>query len=193
MLYTGQAHRLMLPPLAFVQATKIADRNLIAFRDLHQQLYQRGISQEIATMTAFLRHQQAERDKLNWVRDTYCVGSSGGAYAAIVSGHVLKAKAVYAFAPPSVVPEEFLAETTQYLDLVELLREHNGVTRYRVFYNEAEAPDREAALRLEGLPGVELFAEEGTGHGVVVTLANSGKLDGLLPPFEAAEPRVTAG
>lgn len=185
-LYTGMAGKLMLPPMQFIQEAGILNRNLMILRDLNQCCYQRGISPKIPSVPSFL-HWQTEtlQSKFAHVTEVYCIGSSGGAYAALLSGHFLNANKVWAFAPP--VPVQ-LSEHVAYVDpkfgdLNSVLADSNGRTEYEVVYNESQDWDRIAAERLRELPGVTLSPQSGEGHGVVVHLAQTGQLQRLLPPF----------
>lgn len=186
-LYTGLAHRMILHPLEFVQRTQLMKRNLLFFRDLHHNMYQRGVAPEVPSLEAFFRYQRRQFERFTWAKQFYCVGSSGGAYAAIASGHVLEADVVWAFSPPTVVPKKFRSEhhpvASKYLDLAELLRDGNGVTEYRIYYSAGNEHDRKAAKNLEKLPGVKLFPQRGGGHGVIGRLKFNGGLETILPPF----------
>jgi hypothetical protein len=186
-LFMGLGQRLMLPPFQFIQATGIADRNLIAYRDVRECLYQRGVSDDLPNLESFLSHERRSAGRLPWVKRRYAVGTSGGAYMAIVAGHVNRAEAVWAFAPPTKVGERYAVPGQErFRDLAELLGEHNGVTQYRVYYNASEAPDVEAAERLARCPGVTLLPQEGQGHFVVSHLLETGQLATILPPFESS-------
>lgn len=181
-----------LRPLEFIRKTRIHDRNLLVYRDLQASFYFRGLSEQIPTMSRFLEWQQFQREAFTHVRTTYSVGVSSGAYAAICSGYFLRTKIVWAFAPPVTQIDVTrlgsalrLDDTSQRcLDLVQLLAVGNGVTEYRIFYNEMYAPDRTAAERLSGCPGVMLCPQRGDGHLVVSALGQEGQLESIFVPFE---------
>jgi hypothetical protein len=180
------AGQMMLPPMHFIQQAQILDRNLMVLRDLNHCCYQRGISPRYPDISSFLRWQSATLEtKFPKVSEVYCIGSSGGAYAALLSGHFLKAKRVWAFAPP--VPVEVTDRISyvdpEFADLSRVLAIDNGTTHYEIYFNESEHPDRIAAERLRGLPGVTLSPQAGKGHGVIVHLAETGRLPRLLPAF----------
>jgi hypothetical protein len=189
-LYQGQAGRMMMDPMEFLRATRIGDRNLIMIGDKSRRFYQRGLAPEIPDIPSFIAWQQKLIDSMPHVTDVMCVGSSSGAYAAIISGHLLKAREVWAFAPPTDLITACESQgvdpsvlDTRYSNLRELLKVSNGVTKYNVYYNESATVDRHAALYLEGCPGVELHSRGGEGHGVVLHMSKMGELDTLLPPF----------
>lgn len=185
---------MQIHPLEFVQRGQIIDRNLVIFRDLFDHLYQRGIGPGIESMPRFIDWQRELRGRFPSVRRLYCIGASGGGYAAVVSGHALDADVVWALAPIAVVPSECRVgpevhglpqeEYERQCDLARLLASGNGRTEYRIFYNRGYEPDREALTRLEGLPGVSTFPREGRDHFVVEELARTGALDTLLPRYE---------
>lgn len=182
----------MLPPLQFISKTRLLDRNLISFRDRFVRFYQEGVGSNVRGLERFLSYQEQERRLMPWVKDTYCIGSSVGGYAAILSGHVNRAKTVWAFAPPAEIPEKVRSKDfpppAEYWDLAELLKEHNGTTTYNIYYNLSEEKDVAAAHRLKGLPGVKLFPQQGQGHGVVFELLRTGALETMMPDFVAAAP-----
>jgi hypothetical protein len=192
LVYQGRAGKLFMPPLTFIRVTQIHDRNMILFRDASQADYQRGISSDISSMSAFVDWQRnlIASDFPN-TKTLYCVGTSAGAYAALASGFFLRASVVWAFAPLTEITEVYEgsalpddAISLRCRDLQALLREGNGVTEYRVFYNEHYETDRKAAERLEKCPGVTLFPQPGEDHPVVLTMDQLGRLRGLLVPFE---------
>jgi hypothetical protein len=99
----------------------------------------------------------------------------------MVSGHLLRANGVWAFAPPTVLAAPDVP--AEHRDLAVLLARWNGKTSYHVFYNKRCHPDREAAQRLAECPGVELHPEAGNDHLVIKHLIESGRLAGVLPPY----------
>lgn len=188
MVYQGMAGRMMMDPMQFMRDSGLVDRNLILFRDCNGSYYQKGVSPEVPTIPALLDWHQKFLTKLSHAPDRYCVGSSSGAYAAMLFGHLLKVKEVFAFAPPTnltslLEQDKIDCPDRTYVDLKPLLATSNGVTKYHVYYNESSSHDLEAAEHVRGLPGVELHPQAGTGHGVIIHLAKIGKLQTLLPPF----------
>ena len=144
-------------------------------------------------MPAFVEHQKSLLARFPHVRRLYCVGSSGGAYAAILSGYFLAVEQVFAFAPPVPLERRWIqhqpgpGEAPRYRDtedLSQLLRGGNGKTCYRIYYNESSVPDRRSARRIAQCPGVSLAPQSGHGHNVMDHLSASGRLDSLLPAYE---------
>jgi hypothetical protein len=192
MVYQGRAGRLMMPALQFLRITQIHDRNLIMFRDAFRADYQKGLSRDICSMAEFLHWQKdLPEHQFPHVRTTYCIGTSAGAYAAIASGYFLKVPIVWAFAPMTQITTNARLNagdplSRQCMDLAELLRSGNGVTEYRIYYNERHRKDREAGERMARCPGVRLFPQPGRVHAVVPTMFRLGRLVNLVPPFESS-------
>ena len=134
---------------------------MLLFRDNQRVIYQRGLSEQIPNMAKFLGWQKAQcQAKFPHARVVYCLGSSAGGYAALASAHFLKVPVSWAFGPLTRIPEEDRvhpndAVSDRCTDLTELLRESNGVTEYRIYYNESHEVDRIAAERVAGCPGVK--------------------------------------
>jgi hypothetical protein len=190
-LFQGLAGRMMMPPLEFLRLAGLTDRNLLIIRDRSKAYYQLGVSDEIPNIPALLAWQEQKIAELPHVRDLYYVGSSSGAYAAILFGHLLRAREVFAFAPPAEL-SHWLEQSgiecpdRSYVDLRPLLMQSNGVTRYHIYFNETVAEDLKSARHLEGCPGVELHPQSGTDHGVIPHMAHLGLLQTLMPKFVPA-------
>lgn len=191
MIFRGRAMRLMMASSEFLKATRIHDRNIMLFGDCRQTDYLKGVSSEISSFAAFVDWQREQRrQRFPHVLATYCLGTSVGALAAIMSGYLLRVQIVWAFALPDTGlkhPQGHYLEGTEYessLQLSDLLKCGNGVTEYRIYYNRSEEQDRRAAESLVGCPGVKLFPQSGLEHPVVHTLARQGRLDDVLIPYE---------
>ncbi|HVJ19008.1 MAG TPA: hypothetical protein VM686_26490 [Polyangiaceae bacterium] len=187
-LCCGQANRLMLHPLTFIRDTRLVDRNVLIIRDPAQGCYQRGVGgglPDIPSLVGWLRQFIVDRPHL---RKIYCVGSSGGAYMAMIAGHLLKADAVWAFAPAVELGSDGELDYVdpRFADLARVLGEGNGVTRHRVYYNESHEPDRVACGKLRETPNVQLLPQGGEGHGVIIHLAETNRLGSLFPAREVA-------
>jgi hypothetical protein len=213
-IYQGFNDRLMMPAMQFLKETSLLDRNLVMFRDVHKQFYLKGLSDSIGDLPSLVRWQEQCVGSLPHVRESYCLGTSMGAFASIVCGHLLKVRTVWAFGltrlcivpsergldvPLPPVPADQLSLRLRltrvlrrlkirkpYLHLGELLAQGNGVTEYRLFYNRQYRRDARVAQALAGCPGVKLFPLEGHDHNVVAALVRDGALPGLFPPFAPA-------
>lgn len=196
LLYAARRGRLMLPIDRFCELASLNDRNRVVFRDQSRGDYSRGISETIPNMAAFLAWQEAQRAaNFPHVRTTYCIGASSGAYAAIASGYFLKVPIVWIFSLPLLRTLPFRAGTgavdeisIRCADLRRLLRDGNGVTEYRLFYNEHYSPDRITAESLAGCPGVRLFPQPGRDHSVVMTMEEQDLFGGLGIPVDTEAP-----
>jgi len=214
-IYQGFNDRLMMPAMQFLKETGLLDRNLVMFRDIHKQFYLKGLSDSIADLASMVSWQEECVRSLPHVRESYCVGTSMGAFASIVGGHLLKVKTVWAFGLtrlfivpsergievplPPVVMENIplrarvsrairrLRIRRPYLHLAELLAQGNGVTEYRLFYNRDYRRDSAVAKALAGCPGVRLFPLDGKDHNVVASLVRDGALPHLFPPLAPAQ------
>ena len=69
----------------------------------------------------------------------------------------------------------------QHRDLSLLLSDWNGRTRYRLYYCEGFALDRDAAQSLAGCPGVELVPLPGSQHNIFNEVDAGELLTDLFP------------
>ena len=181
-VFAGSGGQIMMDPSAFLRASGLLRRNLVLLRDAAQARYR--YSRDVADLLRLVEWQRKELAELDHVTEVHCLGASLAGYSALVSGHLLCADGVWAFAPPTALAAPDVRP--EYRDLALLLATWNGKTRYHVFYNERCRPDREAARRLAGCPGMELHPEDGNDHLVVRSLVESGRLVRVLPPYAAA-------
>jgi hypothetical protein len=208
-VFQGRKQRLMMEPLTFLRTTGLLDANLVLVRDPHHAFYHAGISDELPDFEAVRERLRERRRQLPRVRRTCCLGTSMGGYAAILFGHHLRADAVFAFAPQTLLDLGRLqadgayaitARTLRNLerrgvmagrarvahlpdehrDLALLLAHYNGHTRYKVFFSEGSTRDRAFAERIGGLGGVELYPQPGSHHNVVQEMARRGLLSEAL-------------
>jgi hypothetical protein len=182
-VFAGIKRGLMGNPMAFLQQTGLLVRNVALFVDPAEGYYQGGVNARLDSYDRLLGWQQTFRVGLPHVRRVFCLGTSMGGYAAVLFGHALCANEVWAFSPLTMAaPEVGRRIPAERADLARLLRSSNGVTRYNVYYNEADRTDRDAAERLGTCPGVRLWPQRGDGHNVVKTMLEDGRLATLLPP-----------
>ena len=179
-VYAGAQGGVMMNPLEFLRQSGLSRQNVVLLRDASQTWFLNGVGDGITTFGELVAWQSGFLEGVGRGVNHYCVGSSMGAFSALVFGHVLKAREVWSFG---------LARTTvplrdgdgQPWDLRRLLAEWNGVSRYRLYFNESWARDREAAVSLEHLPGVTLHPQDGEGHVVLRHLLTTGALARLFP------------
>jgi hypothetical protein len=185
-VFHGMAGGLGIQPLTVLRDSGLIYNNLILLKDYYRFFYQAGLNREITDVDAIVARLRRCREELPDVRHTFCCGPSSGAYAAILFGHYLEVDVVYAFAPVTVINLEDLKKyggskdisriTEQHRDLARLLSNHNGRTRYKMFYCDGNVRDRKYAERLQDLPGVELCPQPGTTHNVIQAIYESGRL-----------------
>lgn len=179
-VYAGIRAGLMMPSIDFFTETGLVDRNVVMFRDLRRDHYLSGISIEIPTIEALLAYQRGLLDALPNIRAAYSVGSSMGAFPAILAGHLLGLDAVWAFGP-RVIHATSQVRDGETWDLRSLLRDSNGITQYHIYFDADHAPDASFAHAVDGLPGVVLHPQQGGGHRIVPWLWRQGKLGSIFP------------
>jgi hypothetical protein len=185
-VFHGMAGGLGIQPLTVLRESGLIHNNLVLLKDYYRFFYQAGLNAEITDVDAMIARLRRCREELPQVRQTFCSGPSSGAYAAILFGHYLQVDVVYAFAPVTVINLDDLKKyggskdisriTEQHRDLARLLSNHNGRTRYKMFYCDGHVRDRKYAERLQDLPGVELCPQPGTTHNVIQAIYESGRL-----------------
>jgi len=183
-IFTGQARRLMTDSLVFLQSTGLLHHNLVIFRDPNGQHYFKGISDSVNSIGPLIELERSLLRRFAHVRRTFCLGTSMGAYAAILHGYYLSVEAVWAFGPQIQVRN--LSKLTElemrdeHADLQRLLTQSNGHTQYNIYYNENYLRDKKAAKSLDGLDGVLLKPQSGDDHNVIKTLQENELLDSIF-------------
>lgn len=187
-VYQGHGHALMIHALKFLQMTGLLNRNVVMFRDVYRCWYLRGVSEQIASAGQLLQWQHNYLSHMTHVRDVYCLGTSTGGFAALLYGHLLGVRSVFAFAPCTIISTAVLeqireqtGEAPPYQDLATVLAHSNERSNYKVYYNERHETDKQAAQHISHCPGVVLHPQSGSGHSVVVHMANTRQLQHLLP------------
>ena len=185
-VFHWMAGGLGLPPLTVLRDTGLIHNNLVLLKDYYRFFYQAGLNREITDVDATIARLRRCREELPHVRQTFCCGPSSGGYAAILFGHYLQVDVVYAFAPVTLINLDDLKKfggskdisriTEEHRDLARLLAKHNGRTRYKIFYCEGNVRDRAYAVRIQDLPGVELYPQPGNTHNAIQTIYESGRL-----------------
>jgi hypothetical protein len=185
-LYQGIANMFFLRPLEFIRLSGASSRNIAMFRDFSSSYFHNYIHPDWPGIEAAIANQRRIFDSCPQASELYCVGTSMGAFSAILFGHYLKADIVYAFAAQSRISDTLLADISgdvppAHRDLALLLSEWNGRTRYRMYYCKDFAMDREAAEGIAHCPGVELVPLPGNDHNVFLFTDPGDLLPGLFP------------
>ena len=198
-VFQGRGMAMMMDPLTVLKECGLLRVNLVLLRDYYRFFYHAGLNRHIPDVDAVTRTLAEVRDGLTHVQNVNYLGTSAGGYAAILFGHRNKADMVYAFAPQTLLNLRKLRRLTrrkdtsmfpeEHVDLAKLLANHNGVTRYRVFYCEGHARDRKFAERIAHLPGVELLPQPGDTHLVIQEMYKRGELKSMLPTAAAESAR----
>lgn len=185
-VYSGMAGYPGMAPMKFLLKSKLIRRNIVMIRDPMNDDYAQGIGPQLPDLEALLDWHESYGRRLRHVRDIYCLGNSSGGYAAIMFGYLLKAKAVWAFAPRSARPVERNAQA--WSNLVELLKEGNGVTEYKILYSANDQYDPMLIEEIKHCPGIKTQQIEPHGkdkHQVLKEMADTGELSDLFPKFVA--------
>jgi hypothetical protein len=194
--FGGIAGGMIGPPFEFLRLTEALAVHRIFVRDLNQCWYQRGLSGVGADVRQVAAGLDAMLHELGASRRVF-VGTSSGAFAAILFGVLARADAVIAFAPQASLalkvrlryrdrrwPKEVKkARRTgvdpEHLDLVKLLGAHTDHGKITVHYGRDDRLDAAHAHLLHRRTGVDAVAHPG-GHVFVRDLRDSGQLEPLL-------------
>jgi hypothetical protein len=184
-IYSGFQGGLMMNPMEFLEKSGLSTQNIVLLRDSSQTWFLNGVGEGIAHWSQLAAWQSGYLEAAAHVRNHYCLGSSMGAFSAIVFGHLLKAQAVWSFGlARTTVP--ILNERGEPWNLETLLSDWNGTTRYCLYFNDSWNEDKRAAMRLKDRPGVEMYPQRGEGHLVLDYLQNAGLLSKIFPQSSRA-------
>ena len=186
--FSGNAQKLDVPVHEFFETTKTLGYNRILLRDPHRMYYHYGVDRARRDWPSLIAYLRREIDRQQ-PKKVLCVGTSVGAYAAIVAGHHLGADFVHAFSPPTKIgfDRESMREARhrvsrwrmskstrvyrEVLDLVPMLSRYNGKSRYFVHYGAGHEIDVRAVSRVAGLPGVTTLGYQCDAHAIAIYLA----------------------
>ncbi|MGH7884200.1 MAG: hypothetical protein ACRENO_00740 [Thermodesulfobacteriota bacterium] len=189
--FGGKAGALGMPPFEFFKITKNLDINKIYLRDLSQTWYHsglRGITENIDDTVSFLRSKIDE----SGANKIVVVGNSMGGYAAILFGILIKADIVQAFSAQTTIDNENFFRnkkklqndhnnfSDKYFDLKKLIKCNNNKVKINIYYDSKDRFDNFHAMYLDSLQNVTLHSFNGSGHGLIRVLKNSGKLQKII-------------
>lgn len=192
----------MMHPFDFFQVTKKLDYSRVLVRDPSQRLCLGGIDDTFDSFQKVIEELRAliVESNANYVM---VVGTSGGSYAAILAGHLLKANFVHAFSPATYVNISSIVghldfdalrnnwrtimklysqsfEEHRYFDLKKVLSTWNGVTKYYVHVSKYHKLDYMRASHIKNCQGVTLLEYPCKSHNIVRFLYKNKLLIELL-------------
>jgi pimeloyl-ACP methyl ester carboxylesterase len=199
LLFSAMSEGVAPPAFEFLAASSRLGVRRLFLRDPRGVWYQRGIpglGDEVDVVVASLRAIKDEQG----IERLITIGYSAGGYAALVFGALLGAERVIALEPQTCLERAWLTEIgddrwsaalnrldetggadRRYVDLRSTLTtEGSPATSYEVHYNALFQPDEQHALRLEGLPGVELRRRASDGRNIVRSLRAAGDLEEMF-------------
>lgn len=188
-----------VPPFAFHHAVLEHDVKGIFVRDHYQVWFHRGAvgaGEDVEGLADYLREVTADAERV------VTIGSSGGAYAALLFGALLDCEA-HAFSPMTHVEPDWVREhgdhrqlkqlkdletclNVQYADLVPLLEPSTAPAH--VYLAEHHAIDNMHVNRIAHLDQVTIERFDFEEHGFVRELRDRGWLRELLARIAAGEP-----
>ena len=197
-LFGGIAGGVSMPVFEFFRLTAGFPAKKVFLRDPRYGWYQLGIpgvGDSAGDVRAFL---VAAIERAS-VERVVMAGASAGGFAALLFGSWCGADEVIAFSPQTFVdaenrgltgdsrwPEqidplhEAIAGRSATLDLLDVLPQDAGRTRYQIHVSSDDALDLLHAQRLAGRGGVEIHEHERGGHLLVKTLRDRGLLQPML-------------
>jgi hypothetical protein len=205
--FAGIGPRDRPPTFSFLNAVADLHASKVFVRDPHRAWYHRGVpglGESIDEVAAALKRIAGA----SGARRVVTLGTSVGAYAAVLFGRLIDADLVLAFAPPTVIGwrmrirtrntrylREWLAlqlsprMQRQYVDLRRVLAASGKrPVPVSAHYAAGDRIDAAYAEYLRGVPGVSLHPHPGAGHDLARRLRDDGKLPGLLGAV--VEPRA---
>ncbi len=189
-IFTGREQKMHISPLDFFKETKILNRNLVIFRHFDKKSYFNGIEGGIDSLKALIDWQKQFLKEHDWIKKIYTIGSSAGSMAAVLSGHYLKADAVWTFGLVTrILPVPRFCKGMQDTKLPRFikpwrtLKAWNGKTTYHLYHCRNAERDFISAYRFRGCEGVSIHKVEGSEHNVVKVLLAKNGLKGILPCY----------
>lgn len=169
--------------LDFLRTTGLVNRNITWIRDPYLDDYRQGFGPEIPDRDSLYEWHRQHLASLPHVREVYTIGYSSGAYGALLFGHRLQVKQVWAFSPRTSCPTHE-QDAVSRRELRDHLQDDNGVTRYDIWYDRLNRFDKSFSENLRECPGVTVHAHHGFGgtHLLLAHMVETGEFQTLLPP-----------
>lgn len=195
--FAGGAQKIGVSIHDFFETTQTLGCSKILLRDPHNLFYHYGVDSQRRDWPSLIAYLKEETARLRPSK-VFCVGSSGGGYAAIIAGYFLGADFVHAFGPQTLIAVDRegirnarhpykrwrLSMSKRALreafDLAALLKKSNGKTAYFVHYGSGHKIDGDFAARLACLPGVVTLGYPCEAHAIAIFLAKKRFLQTVL-------------
>ena len=186
-LFTGFGEALLMHPLEFFQKCKLMDRNLVIFRDTNRKFYMNGVGEGIESFRELLNWIDDFLKDSPWISRVFCIGTSSGGAAAVMTGHHCLAEQVWAFSltlpnSPIFCRRMGQAQLPRLVNPQKFLNKDNSKTEYHIYYNN-NTVDAQYASKLKNCRGVKLLPLPGSGHNVMNSIIEGGMLENLLPTY----------
>lgn len=167
--------------LKFLQVTGLASRNLTWIRDPYFNNYAGGFGPEIPDLPSVEEWHRQHLASMPHVREIYTIGYSSGSYGALLFGHLLGAKKVWAFSPRTADEN---TDSQAKAHLRERLQQSNGITQYEIWYAHKNYHDRLFAEQIHDCSGVTVHAHPkyGSTHFLLDRMVLNGEFQPLIPP-----------
>lgn len=198
--FGGFANGIGLPMFEFNNLTRgLESINKIYLRDKYGVWYHRGLSDiggNIDGIASFLQQYTSHPATQRII----VFGNSGGGYAALLFGHILKADEVHAFNPLTflnpirrIVLRDVLSwkptltllyayrAQRKYYDLKKVLSKSPSTPRhFHIYFSANRRSDRLHATRIKSIPGIHLHPYQYGQHNLVRMLKKSGELSQIV-------------
>jgi acyl carrier protein len=202
--FTGFGGRLGFRPYDFMALTGALAYSRILVRDPFRAWYHRGLGGDVTSFLDLTHLLQSHARALG-PETIITIGNSSGGYAALLSGHLMKADYAHALSPQTYLDARNIlryrdvpmvrghwrdllglrrsrSATPAYLDLRRALSSDNGKTRYFVHVCAGANRDRRRAEHLTGLARLSMLRYPGARHQVAGVMARHGFLREILRP-----------
>jgi len=193
--FSGNANELMGDSFEFFAITNTLNCSRILLKDPSKRIYLEGIRGEFNSLEKLVRKLKLDIEEMN-PKTVTLIGTSGGGFAAILYGHLLKADFVHAFGPTTRIhPLKMLKnhplekikknykiiilgymiyliyylrpKVSKFFDLKKVLLRYNGVTQYFIYVCEGHAKDVEDANHLKNCKNLQILKQPCNVHNVV--------------------------
>ena len=188
--FGGMETRLGMPPAEFMRSLESFDVEQVFFKDFFQCWYQKGLlsyTDNLIDTIEWLKNFKKE----NGHEKVITVGTSAGAYAAIVFGVAIKARKIIAFGPQTKIEtkiknrleikKQWYDTHKLFLDLNVFLSNQKEIPPIEIYFGEQCLPDKVEAENIENYKEVCLYPVKDThSHAISKVLKDRGELGQIL-------------